>query len=64
MKIMEKNFWTMYIQNSTILYNNTLKMSTKINPLEIWTGLKSRYIIIRNYHPWVFTFYVLDPKIH
>ena len=59
----EKYLCPMAIQNDKILYNNTLKMSTKMTPLEMWTRVKSRYSILINSHPWGCPVYVLDTKL-
>ena len=58
----EKDLWSMDIQYSTILYNNTPKMSTKMTPLEMLTRVKSIYSILINSHPCCCPVYVLDPK--
>lgn len=57
------SLWPMAVDYAVYIYNNTPRKDTKLAPIEIWTGCKSNYQVLRSAHVWGCPVYVLEPKL-
>lgn len=51
------------MDHAVYLHNNTPRMDTGLDPIEIWRKSKSSYSVLRCAHTWGCPAYVLDPTL-